>query len=57
MKREPDPSGPLTKAGKKVTLFLHADEYQALRQRSFDEHRSQASILREAVRKLLGIED
>jgi hypothetical protein len=33
------------------------DEAEALRVRAFEERRSESAIVREAVRRLLGIED
>ncbi len=39
------------------TLWLHGDEADALRLRAFKERRAESEIMREALRKLLGIED
>jgi Ribbon-helix-helix protein, copG family len=39
------------------TLWLHADEAETLRERAYRERRSEAEILREALRQLLGLED
>jgi hypothetical protein len=39
------------------TLWLHGDEAEALRERAFRERRAESEIVREALRKLLGIED
>ena len=50
-------SAGLTKTGKKVTIDLHRDEYEVLRLRAFRDRRSQASILRAALRQYLEIED
>jgi hypothetical protein len=47
----------LAKDGVKMTLLFHQDEAEALRLRAFKERRSQASLVREAVRAFLGIED
>ncbi len=40
-----------------MTLLFHKDEAEALRERAFKERRSQASLVREAVRRFLKIED
>ena len=47
----------LMKTGVKKSLWLHRDEAEALRLRAFEERRSEASILREALRRFLEIED
>jgi len=39
------------------TLWLHGDEAEALRLRAFKERRAESEIVREALRRLLGIED
>ena len=39
------------------TLWLHGDEAEALRERAYRERRPGAEIMREALRRLLGIED
>jgi hypothetical protein len=39
------------------TVWLHADEAEALRERAFRERRSEAEILREGLRRVLGLED
>lgn len=39
------------------TLWLHADESEALRLMAFKERRPESEIMREALRRLLGIED
>ncbi len=49
--------GGLMKTGVKKSLWLHQDEAEALRVRAFEERRSEASIMREALRRLLDIED
>ena len=41
----------------KKTIWFHEDEAEVLRLRAFQERRSESSLVREAVRKLLGIED
>jgi hypothetical protein len=47
----------ITAQGVKKTIWFHEDEAEALRLRAFKERRSESSLVREAVRKLLGIED
>jgi len=47
----------ITATGVKKTMWFHEDEAEALRVRAFEERRSESSIVREAVRKLLGIDD
>jgi hypothetical protein len=47
----------ITSTGAKKTIWFHADEAEALRRRAFEERRSESSIVREAVRRFLGIED
>jgi len=47
----------ITATGVKKTMWFHEDEAEALRVRAFEERRSESSIVREAVRKLLGLED
>jgi hypothetical protein len=39
------------------TLWLHGDEAEALRLRAFKERRAESEIVREALRRLLAIED
>jgi hypothetical protein len=39
------------------TLWLHGDEAEALRLRAFKERRAESEIVREALRRLLEIED
>jgi hypothetical protein len=39
------------------TLWLHGDEAEALRERAYRERRPESEIMREALRRLLGIED
>ncbi len=53
---ETEKSG-LTKTGVKKTLWLHEDEAESLRIRAFQERRSEASIIREALRRYLSLED
>lgn len=47
----------ITEKGIKKTIWFHEDEAEALRVRAFQERRSESAIVREAVRRLLGIED
>lgn len=39
------------------TLWLHPDEAEALRQKAFHERRTEAEILREGLRRIVGLED
>lgn len=39
------------------TLWLHGDQAEALRLRAFKDRRAESEIVREALRRLLGIED
>jgi len=52
-----DKEAGLTKTGVKKTLWLHEDEAESLRNRAFQDRRSEASIIREALRKFLELED
>lgn len=45
------------KNGVKKTIIFHEDEAEALRVLSFKDRRSESSIVREALRRFLGIED
>ena len=47
----------ITDKGVKKTIWFHEDEAEALRLRAFKDRRSESAIVREAVRKLLRIED
>jgi hypothetical protein len=47
----------ITKGWVKKTLWFHEDEAEALRERAYKSRRSEASLIREAVRRFLGIED
>jgi len=47
----------ITTTGVKKTIWFHEDEAEALRVRAFEERRSESSIVREAVRKYLDIQD
>lgn len=39
------------------SLWLHEDEEEELRRRAFDERRSESELMREAIRRYLGIPD
>lgn len=41
----------------KKTLWLHPDEAEALRKKAYEERRTEAEILREGLRRILGLED
>jgi hypothetical protein len=60
-KRPPDPpedsGNGITTTGKKKTIWFHADEAEALRVAAFEQRRKESEIVREAVRRFLGIED
>lgn len=47
----------LTEGGVKKTMWFHRDEAEALRERAYTTRRSESAIVREAVRRFLGIED
>jgi hypothetical protein len=47
----------ITAKGVKKTIWFHEDEAEALRLLAFKERRSESAIVREALRRLLGIED
>jgi hypothetical protein len=47
----------VTDKGVKKTIWFHEDEAEALRLRAFKDRRSESVTVREAVRRLLGIED
>lgn len=47
----------ITTTGVKKTIWFHEDEAEALRVRAFEDRRSESSIVREALRRFLGIED
>lgn len=49
--------GGITKSGVKKTLWFHRDEAEALRVAAFEQRRTESEIVREAVRRHLGIED
>jgi hypothetical protein len=50
---EKDPAADLVRKA----IYLHRDEAEALRLTAFKERRSESSVVREALRRLLGIED
>ncbi|HYC58171.1 MAG TPA: hypothetical protein VEK79_01260 [Thermoanaerobaculia bacterium] len=54
---EPEEEPGITKSGVKKTIWLHHDEAETLRQRAFNDRRSEASIIREALRRYLRIAD
>lgn len=60
-KKETGPRGGETTISKsgmvRKTIWLHGDEAEALREKAFKERRAESEIVREALRKLLGIED
>lgn len=39
------------------TVWLHADEAEELRKRAFEERKGESEIVREALRRLLGLPD
>lgn len=41
----------------KKTIWLHEDEARELRKAAYEEYRSEASIIREAIRRYFAIED
>lgn len=49
----------VSKSGKLIrkTLWLHPDEAEALRRAAFEEHRSEAAIVRELLRRHFNLED
>jgi hypothetical protein len=55
--RSRDEKAGITEGGVRKTIWFHEDEAEALRLRAFTQRRSESSLVREAVRKLLGIED
>lgn len=60
-----EPRGPrggrtaVSKSGNLVrkTFWIHPDEAEALRQAAFEARRSEAELVREALRRYFGIED
>ena len=55
--REEKKGGGITRTGKKFTFWLHEDETEALRRAAFEQRRKQSEIIREGLRRLVGIED
>ena len=55
-RREAEDRG-LAKTGVRMTLLFHEEEAEALRERAYKTRRSQASLVREAVRKFLRTPD
>ena len=49
--------GGITKTGMKKTIWVHRDEAEALRDAAYKLRRTESSIIREAIRHRLGIED
>lgn len=47
----------ITTSGVKKTIWFHEDEAEALRLQAFKERRSESSLIREAVRRILKLED
>jgi hypothetical protein len=47
----------ITSNGVKKTIWFHEDEAEALRVMAFKSRRSESSIIREAVRSFLRMED
>jgi hypothetical protein len=60
-KQQTGPRGGETTVSKsgmvRKTLWLHGDEAEVLRERAFQERRAESEIVREALRRLLGIDD
>jgi hypothetical protein len=56
-KDEDDRIAGITGTGTRKCAWFHEDEAEALRLRAFQERRSEAALIREAVRRFLGIED
>jgi hypothetical protein len=56
-RRDRDESRGLAASGVKKTILFHEDEAEALRVRAFKDRRSESSIVREALRRFLKIED
>ena len=51
------PGEGITSSGVKKTIWFHEDEAETLRVRAFKERRSESSLVREAVRLFLRMED
>jgi hypothetical protein len=56
-RRDRDERRGLAASGVKKTILFHEDEAEALRVRAFKDRRSESSIVREALRRFLKIED
>jgi hypothetical protein len=56
-KDEEDRIAGITGTGTRKCAWFLEDEAEALRLRAFQERRSEAALIREAVRLFLGIED
>jgi hypothetical protein len=39
------------------TVFLHPDEWEAVRERAYRERRTESSVVRQAIRRFLKLED
>ncbi len=49
--------GGITKTGVKKTLWFHREEAEALRTAAFERRRKESELIREAVRRYLGLDD
>ena len=49
--------GMITKTGMKKTIWVHHDEAEALRDAAYRLRRTESSIIRQAIRTFLGVED
>jgi len=47
----------ITKTGVRKAIWFHLDEAEALRKAAYEQRRKESEIVREAVRRYLGIED
>lgn len=48
----------VTKSGMvRKTIWLHADESEALREMAYRDRRAESEIVREGLRRVLGLED
>jgi hypothetical protein len=52
-----EPQGGITATGKRKNFWFHDDEIEALRAAAYKQRRPEAEIVREALRRYLGIED
>ena len=61
MEKKRGPRGGETTVNKRgmvrKAVWLHADEAKALRERAFREERTEAEIMREGLRRVLGLDD